>query len=226
MRKPRHQHHQLSTQETISVDNSYHRPNEKGVEDVEIVLPSLYKKTGNKFINSKRGDFSPMKTIETVAKPAQGDYLTKEDLKPLRDPEKEVRVVMADLKSSDWRVQFEATNKLRRLIEFHPDILRGSSATNIHALVLDMISMAENLRSSVAKNSLICIYEFVELMGRQIDAESDILLERLIKRSADTNVFISQEVQKCLNSLAMNATPSKVFDKLATYKESKSGPIK
>ena len=84
LRKPRH--HQLSTQETISVDNSYHRREEKGVEDVEIVLPSLYKKTGNKFINSKKVDFTPTKTIDT--KLAQGDYLAKEDLKPLRDPEK------------------------------------------------------------------------------------------------------------------------------------------
>ena len=49
---------------------------------------------------------------------------------------------MADLKGGDWRVQFEATNKLRRLIEFHPDIILGSSASNIHTLVMDMISMA------------------------------------------------------------------------------------
>ena len=63
-------------------------------------------------------------------------------------------------------------------------------------------------------------------MGRQIDAEVDILLERLIKRSADTNSFISHEVQKCLNSLAYNASPNKVFDKLAPYRDSKSGPIK
>lgn len=63
-------------------------------------------------------------------------------------------------------------------------------------------------------------------MGRQIDAESDILLEKLIKRSADTNSFISQEVQKCMNTLALTAAPNKVLEKLATYKESKSGPVK
>ena len=99
---------------------------------------------------------------------------------------------MADLKGGDWRVQFQATNKLRRLIEFHPDIILNSSASHIHTLVMDMISMAQNLRSSVAKNSLICIFQFIQLMGKQIDAEVDILLEKLIKRSADTNTFISQ----------------------------------
>lgn len=48
---------------------------------------------------------------------------------------------MFDLKSQDWKIQFEATNKLRRLIEFHPDVILGSAGTNIHALVLDMIGM-------------------------------------------------------------------------------------
>ena len=33
-----------------------------------------------------------------------------------------------------------------------------------------MIGMVENLRSSVAKNSLICLNEFIVLMGKQIDA--------------------------------------------------------
>lgn len=159
---------------------------------------------------SKRGGFTPNKTIDL--KESKGsDYLTKEDLKPLRDPEKEMRLILSDLKSSDWKVQFEATNKLRRLISFHPDVILGSATATIHALVLDMIAMAENLRSSVAKNSLICIYEFIQLMGRQIDAEMDLLLERLIKRSADTNAFISNEVQKCLNILTNSATPAKVL---------------
>jgi len=46
------------------------------------MLPSLYKKTGNKFISAKKPDFTPNKTIE--GKPS--DYLSKDDLKPLRDP--------------------------------------------------------------------------------------------------------------------------------------------
>ena len=39
-------------------------------------------KTGNKFISTKKYDFAPNKTIENK----QSDYLTKDDLKPLRDP--------------------------------------------------------------------------------------------------------------------------------------------
>lgn len=99
LRKPRNL---LSTQETISLDSSNAKNNDKSMEDIEIVLPSLYKKTGNKFISTKKCDFAPNKTNENK----QSDYLTKDDLKPLRDPEKEMKNLMIEMKSSDWKIQF------------------------------------------------------------------------------------------------------------------------
>lgn len=75
LRKPRNL---LSTQETISVDHSYNRNNhERSVEDVEIMLPSLYKKTGSKFGRTRRGpDLNSTKTLE-VKESSKGDYLAK-----------------------------------------------------------------------------------------------------------------------------------------------------
>jgi len=120
------------------------------------MLPSLYKKSSNRFnqlTKTRKNDFNPNKTIE-----GKSDYLSKEDLQPLRDPEREMKNILNDLKTNDWKVQFEATNKLRRLIEFHPDIIQNSLAANVHAISIDLIALVENLRSSVAKNSLICLY--------------------------------------------------------------------
>lgn len=54
----------------------------------------------------------------------------------------------------------------------------------------------------------------------------EIVLEKLMKKSADTNVFISSEVQKCLKNLSTNATPSKVIEKLTIFKDSKNFSIK
>lgn len=54
----------------------------------------------------------------------------------------------------------------------------------------------------------------------------EIILEKLMKKSVDTNVFISSEVQRCLKSLSIYATPSKVIDKLSIYKDSKNFAIK
>lgn len=54
----------------------------------------------------------------------------------------------------------------------------------------------------------------------------EFVLEKLMKKSADTNEFISSEVQRCLKSLSTNATPSKVIDKLMVFKDNKNFAIK
>lgn len=61
----------------------------------------------------------------------------------------------------------------------------------------------------MAKNGLICLNEFILLLGKQIDPEMDLILDKLIKKSADTNIFISAEVQKCLIALSHACTPAK-----------------
>ena len=43
-----------------------------------------------------------MKTVVNKS----SDYLDKNDLTPLSDPQKEFKAIMTDLKSSDWKVQF------------------------------------------------------------------------------------------------------------------------
>lgn len=63
-------------------------------------------------------------------------------------------------------------------------------------------------------------------LGKQIDPEVEIILEKLMKKSADTNIFISSEVQKCLKAISLYASPLKVLDKLSIYKDSKNLPIK
>ena len=54
----------------------------------------------------------------------------------------------------------------------------------------------------------------------------EIILKKLIKKSADTNVFISSEVQRCLNTLGIHSTVTKILEKLAIYRESKSITVK
>lgn len=98
---------------------------------------------------------------------------------------------MTDLKSGDWKVQFEVTNKLRRLIEFNPELILSASAPNLHMITLDLLSLIESLRSSVSKNALICLNEYILVLGKQVDPEMEVILEKLMKKSMDTNVFIS-----------------------------------
>ena len=85
-------------------------------------------------------------------------------------------------------------------------------------ITLDLLALIESLRSSVSKNALICLNEFTIALGKQVDPEMEVILEKLVKKSGDTNVFISSEVQKCLKNLSIHATPSKIIEKLMAYK--------
>ena len=93
-------------------------------------------------------------------------------------------------------------------------------------ITLDILALIESLRSSVSKNALICLTDVILALGKQVDPEMEVILEKLMKKSADTNIFISSEVQKCLKTLSITATPSKVLEKLSIYKDSKNFPIK
>ncbi len=80
-----------------------------------------------------------------------------EQLLPLDSPEESVKAAGEDLKSSDWSRQFEACNTLRRACAHHAELLTGKGISQVHALALDMIKIAESLRSSLIKN---CILAF------------------------------------------------------------------
>ena len=95
----------LSTQETSSLDRTFRtiERSEPNIEEVDIMLPSLYKKSRtNKFELKKKFEGSPMKTVDNKG----SEYLNKADLKPLSDPEKEFKIIVSDIKSNDWKVQF------------------------------------------------------------------------------------------------------------------------
>jgi hypothetical protein len=67
------------------------------------MLPSLYKKTkSNRFELKKKFEHSSPQKNDNK----NSDYLAKEDLKPVSDPEKELKFILSDLKNSDWKVQF------------------------------------------------------------------------------------------------------------------------
>lgn len=51
--------------------------------------------------------------------------------------------------------------------------------------------MVESLRSSVSKNALLALNDLIKLFQKQIDTDLDLVFDKVIKKAADTNVFIS-----------------------------------
>ncbi len=115
---------------------------------------------------------------------------------------------------------------MRRLIEFDSNIVVKSGQSTLHNVVMDVLALVENLRSSVAKNGLLCLNELIVVIGKQVDSDMELIFDRVIKKAADTNVFISAEVQKTMGTLAIEATSYKILDKISHFKENKSIPIK
>lgn len=144
---------------------------------------------------------SPVKLMET-------SYLKKEDLLPVENPELELQHYLR-INPNDWAMQFEMLNGMRKLLKFHSEIF---ILAPFHSLVLQILRCADSLRSSLAKNALIVIGEMCELLSRLIEPELEIILNCLLRKSADTNIFISGEAEKSLFIVCRCLSDSKVVN--------------
>jgi hypothetical protein len=76
----------------------------------------------------------------------------------------------------------------------------------------DIVKAVDSLRSQVSKNACLCISTmFSELSPRDLDSHIETLMPILLKRSTDTNQFISQEAEKSLIAIVNNCTETRVF---------------
>lgn len=100
---------------------------------------------------------------------------------------------LSALKGNDWSVQFEAINTLRGLLSYHPQAFH--SPITVHNLLLDMLKMVNSLRSSLSKNGLIFIREISSSIPKAVEGEMFTIIPGIMRRSIDTNVFISDEAE-------------------------------
>jgi len=163
-------------------------------------LPSLEKKP-----NSRNMQFSPPK--QAPVKAVELQYLTREDLKPLENPEEQLHKYLG-FEPEDWKEQFEMLNGIRRLLKHNSELF---AMIPIHSLVIKLLKYADSLRSGLAKNSLIALGEMCSSLKRLLDSELEPIMNCLLKKSTDTNVFISQEAEKSLMTLCNNSNDSRLI---------------
>lgn len=63
-------------------------------------------------------------------------------------------------------------------------------------------------------------------MKKGLDSELDMIFNKLMRKTLDTNSFISEEVKKALISVSSNSNESKVVTLLLNFYTSRSIPIK
>jgi hypothetical protein len=62
----------------------------------------------------------------------------------------------------------------------------------LKAAIPDLMKVAESLRSTLSKNALVVLNELSAKVKKLLDTEFDLIFSKLIKKSLDTNSFISE----------------------------------
>eukprot|EP00397_Hematodinium_sp_SG-2012_P000552 GEMP01000553.1.p1 GENE.GEMP01000553.1~~GEMP01000553.1.p1 ORF type:complete len:1300 (+),score=265.37 GEMP01000553.1:1515-5414(+) len=124
----------------------------------------------------------------------------------------------------DWFEQFEALDDLRRLAKFHPsnELCRNDSKGGCtpgvgehyrfqHAFPL-VIHLCDSPRSALAKNAIICLHDLYSLLpSRCVESSADLAMPMLLRKSVDTNGFVSEEAMVCLRQMSSHISIQKLI---------------
>lgn len=90
----------------------------------------------------------------------------------------------------------------------------------------EVLKLVESLRSTLSKNAMIALVEMCESLKKAMDPFLDGIFIRLFKKSLDANSFIVEEVRKCMTSLCLYCTSSKIVSIIVVNSQTKAIPVK
>lgn len=100
---------------------------------------------------------------------------------------------------------------IKRGVMFHKNLF-GHPSPLTAQIFKDIVKAVDSLRSQVAKNACITLsVMFSELAPRDVDNHIETVMPTVLKRSTDTNQFISQEAEKTLVAICNNCTETRAF---------------
>lgn len=170
--------------------------------------------SGNKFMGStQRSNLG-----EDDAK-----YLKSEDIERLADPKASMISLIEDLPSKNWEVQVNACNVLRSIALHDPHLL---DSTFFRTTIKDLIKIAGSLRSSVCKNGLLVFQDLFGSWSKNLEFELESIINTLIKKGNEANIFISSEAEKSLLSMCANWNEQKVLSTLSSHAGNRSPLVK
>jgi len=101
----------------------------------------------------------------------------------------------------------------KRIVQFHKDVIISSGGSR--ELIKCVVKHTDNLRSQVAKNSCMTLQViYSELPTKDLDSCIDVVLSSLLKKSTDTNHFVSEQAEKALVMVCHACNESKLFASL------------
>ena len=150
-------------------------------------------------------------------------YIEWTKLEPIDNPQEELNKFMSST-DTNWEVQFEFTSILRKLNKYHKSLL---NAQNIHRILLELLKWGDSLRSSLSKSSLLALGEFCREIPKLLDQDIESILNLLLRKSVDTNLFISDAGMDSLVLCVTHCSLSRLIPSiLANAAQAKSGLLK
>jgi hypothetical protein len=126
---------------------------------------------------------------------------------------------------NDWSKQFDGLNLVRRFIRNHEDSF-GMLYENLPTIMPEVLKLVESLRSTLSKNAMIALSEMCDALKKAMDPFLDSIFIKLFKKSLDANSFIVEEVIKCMTSLCMYCTSTKIASIIVNNSQTKAIPVK
>ena len=151
----------------------------------------------------------------------EASYTLTEDLPELAHPEDSLRRVARDIKSSEWSKRFDTLNEIRSLIVHHTDII----LPEIRPLCGPIKKEVDSLRSSLAKNGLMCLEDCFSNLGREMDSLLEKVVPSLIKRAGEKN-FLGEAASETLTAMLENCGVSRCLSALLNVSSHKSITIR
>jgi len=93
-------------------------------------------------------------------------------------------------------------------------------------MVVEMLKMIGTLRSSLAKNAMICLTEMFRTLKGLMDKALDMIITKIMKKGMEKNNFLHTEVQNVLTSMCSHATEAKILPFLFNLCHNKNKEIK
>ena len=147
------------------------------------------------------------------ASTSSGSYLKPEELEAPENTSAELAKVTRGLQAIEWAEQFETLNLIRKLLKFSPEVFKSTSFPEVLRQVL---LWAESLRSSLSKNALIVLGEMCEFLPRGLEGDLEQLLSLVLRKSVDTNMFISEVASKTLEQMCQYLSDGRLITCLLT----------
>lgn len=152
-------------------------------------------------------------------------YLSFEELAEVANPSQFYLSLESDLGvEQDWQKQVASLNGLRSILKFNTKIVEESPLTLL--IFKKVCLLVTNMKSAIAKLSLLCLQEGIPRIAPILPKLSTILLQQLFAKLADCNSFLLAEVEKSLDSFYSHCQPSRVLACLITFADHKNPNVR